>query len=193
MDTWYTFAVVSTPLQPVMARATALLERGQAAAAAQVLSPLLETSHKRSDELIIRSALAEALLLQGDVSQAHTTLGRTPDAVREPLPPVLISTLWRLHGRVAYAKGDQSRAIALQNSALKHADAAHESRSIGLAHYELALCYTKVGDTAIVREHEGRVFAERGERRGLRVTIELAEPARERALRSAEPLAASAL
>ena len=45
----------------------------------------------------------------------------------------------------------------------------------------------------IVREHEGRVFAERGERRGLRVTIELPEPARERALRSAAPLAGSAL
>ena len=44
----------------------------------------------------------------------------------------------------------------------------------------------------IVRVHEGRVFAERGERRGLRVTIELPEPAWERALPSAAPLAGSA-
>ena len=54
---------------------------------------------------------------------------------------------------MAYARGEQSRAIALHGRALKHADAAHDSRAIGLAHYELALCYTKVGDTAIVREH----------------------------------------
>jgi signal transduction histidine kinase len=45
----------------------------------------------------------------------------------------------------------------------------------------------------IVREHQGRVFAERGERRGLRVTVELPEPARERALRPAAPLAGSVL
>ena len=45
----------------------------------------------------------------------------------------------------------------------------------------------------IVREHQGRVFAELGERRGLRVTIELPEPARERAPGSAAPLAGSAL
>jgi tetratricopeptide (TPR) repeat protein len=136
-----------------MARAAAHMERGQAQAAADLLRPLLETSLKRFDELAIRAALSEALLLEGDVAQAQSTLGRPPDAFREPLPPILLSTLWRLHGRVAYARSDQSRAIALQGRALKQADTAHDSRSIGLAHYELALCYTKVGDTAIVREH----------------------------------------
>ena len=30
---------------------------------------------------------------------------------------------------------------------------AHDSEAIGLAHYELGLCYKQVGDTAIVREH----------------------------------------
>jgi hypothetical protein len=37
--------------------------------------------------------------------------------------------------------------------ALKHAELAHDSRAIGLAHYELALCYKQVGDSGIVREH----------------------------------------
>jgi tetratricopeptide (TPR) repeat protein len=36
---------------------------------------------------------------------------------------------------------------------LKHAELAHDSRAIGLAHYELALCYKQVGDSGIVREH----------------------------------------
>jgi hydrogenase-4 transcriptional activator len=136
-----------------MARAGAHLERGQAAAAASVLTPLLENSLKRTDELSIRAAIAEALLLQGEVSQASSILGRAPDAIRESLPSVLLSTLWRLHGRVAYARAEQSRAIALHGRALKQAEIAHDSRAIGLAHYELALCYTKVGDTTIVREH----------------------------------------
>ncbi len=151
--------VVSTPLQPVMARAAAHIERGQASAAAALLSPLLQTSLKRVDELAIRGALAEAFLQQGDVAQASTTLGRSPDALREAIPPVLLATLWRLHGRVAYARGEQSRAIALHGRALKQAQLAHDSRSIGLAHYELALCYRKVGDTAIVREHAGEAAA----------------------------------
>ena len=69
------------------------------------------------------------------------------------MPHVHLSTLWRLHGRVAYARAEQSRAIALHGRALKHAQSAHDSRAMGLAHYELALCYTKVGDVAIVREH----------------------------------------
>ena len=37
--------------------------------------------------------------------------------------------------------------------ALKHAELAHDSRAIGLAHYELALCYKQVGDSGVVREH----------------------------------------
>jgi hypothetical protein len=61
--------------------------------------------------------------------------------------------LWRLHGRITYARGEQSRAIALHTRALKHAELAHDSRAIGLAHYELALCYKQVGDSGIVREH----------------------------------------
>ncbi len=151
--------VVSAPLQPVMARASAHLERGEAAAAAELLGPLLEISQKKADELWVRCALAEALLLQGEVSRASTVLGRTPESLRDSVPPVLLSTLWRLHGRVAYSRAEQSRAIALHGRALKQAQAAHDSRAMGLAHFELALCYTKVGDTTIVREHIGEAAA----------------------------------
>src|SRR6185295_2599306 len=86
-----------------------------------------------------------------DVTQAVATLGRPPE--RDDLPPALLSALWRVHGRVAFAKGDQSRAIALFVRALRQAELAHDSEAIGLAHYELGLCYKQVGDTAIVREH----------------------------------------
>jgi tetratricopeptide (TPR) repeat protein len=47
----------------------------------------------------------------------------------------------------------RSRAIALLGRALRHAEQAHDSEAIGLAHYELGHCYKQVGDTAIVREH----------------------------------------
>jgi DNA-binding NtrC family response regulator/tetratricopeptide (TPR) repeat protein len=137
-----------------MARAAAHLERGQAPAAVDLLTPVLEGSLKKHDELAIRCCIAEAMLLLGDLSQASATLGRAPDTVRDnTLPPVLLSTLWRLHGRVAFGRGEQSRAIALHGRALKQAQMAHDSRAIGRAHYELALCYKQVGDLTIVREH----------------------------------------
>jgi DNA-binding NtrC family response regulator/tetratricopeptide (TPR) repeat protein len=136
-----------------MGRASAHMERGHAAAAAELLAPLLETSLKKEDELIVRATLAEGHLMMGDLAQASTVLGRAPDALRSGIAPVLLSTLWRLHGRVAYSRGEQSRAIALHGRALKQAEIAHDSRAIGRARYELALCYTKVADTTIVREH----------------------------------------
>jgi DNA-binding NtrC family response regulator/tetratricopeptide (TPR) repeat protein len=145
--------VVSGALQPVTTRAAAHLERGHAAAAVDLLAPLLQTSLRKEDEMAVRAGLAEAQLLLGEVSQAAAALGRPPDHLRDTLPPVLRSTLWRLHGRVAYARTEQSRAIALHGRALKHAEMAHDSRAIGRARYELALCYTKVADTTIVREH----------------------------------------
>jgi DNA-binding NtrC family response regulator/tetratricopeptide (TPR) repeat protein len=97
--------------------------------------------------------MAEACLLRDDLNQATTVLGRLPDALRDSIPPARLSALWRLHGRIAFARGDQSRAIALHGRALKQAELAHDSQAIGLAHYELGLCYKQVGDTAIVREH----------------------------------------
>ncbi|MFN8644410.1 MAG: tetratricopeptide repeat protein [Candidatus Binatia bacterium] len=149
--------MISTPLQPVLARASALLDRGRGSAAAELLEPLLQArSLKRVDEFVIRGALAEAWLLRGDPGQASTVLGRPPDQIRDTLPQALLATLWRLHGKVAAARGEQSRAIALHARALKHAEAAHDSRGIGLAHLELVNCYRKVGDHTIVREHSPR-------------------------------------
>ena len=147
--------MANAALQPVIARANTALERGQAASTIDLLAPLLRTpsSLTRDDELGVRVMLAESYLLQGDLAQAGTVLGRSPDTIRESLPQVLHSNLWRLHGRVAFARGEQSRAIALHNRALKQAEVAHDSRAIGLAHFYLGQCYRQVGDMAIVREH----------------------------------------
>jgi hydrogenase-4 transcriptional activator len=143
-------------LHSVVARAQAALERGRGPAAVQLLGPALRSTNlPREDELAARAALAEAWLLQDDLNEAAAALGRPPDTFRDTdiVSAGLLSTLWRLHGRLASLRGDQSRAIALQTRALKCAEAAHDSRAIGLAHYELGHCYRKIGDTAIVREH----------------------------------------
>ena len=130
------------------------MERGRHADAIAVLTQALKSSGLRTeDELGLRCALAEAWLMGDDVSQAANVLGRPPDSSRVDLPPALLSALWRLHGRIAFAKGDQSRAIALFGRALRHAEQAHDSEAIGLAHHELGYCYNQVGDVAIVREH----------------------------------------
>ena len=137
-----------------LARALAALERGRGAEVPPLLQGILRSgSLSREDELSVRAALAEAWLLLDDLTQASSILGRPPDAVREQIPDARLSNSWRLHGRIAFARGEQSRAIALHTRALKHADLAHDSRAIGLAHYELALCYKQVGDSGIVREH----------------------------------------
>jgi DNA-binding NtrC family response regulator/tetratricopeptide (TPR) repeat protein len=141
-------------VQALLGRAAVSLERGRGADAVQMLTAGLRASAlARDDELAVRSMLAEAALLQDDLEQAATALGRPPDTFRDTVPPRRLSTLWRLHGRLASSRGDQSRAIAMHGRALKQAEAAHDSRSIGLAHYELGQCYRQVGDVAIVREH----------------------------------------
>jgi hydrogenase-4 transcriptional activator len=146
--------VPSTSLNALLGRTAALLERGRGAEAAQLLAPVFRSSTlTRDEDIAVRCMLAEAWLLQDDVDQAATALGRTPDALRETVSPGRLSGLWRLHGRLASARGDQSRAIALHGRALKQAELAHDSRAIGLAHYELGQCYRQVGDIAIVREH----------------------------------------
>jgi tetratricopeptide (TPR) repeat protein len=58
-----------------------------------------------------------------------------------------------MHGRLAVARGEPTRGIALLTRALRQADRAHDARCIGLARYELGLCYRRVGEAAIVREH----------------------------------------
>ena len=134
-------------------RAVTALEQGHGAEASSLLVRALKQSGLgRDDQIQIRCALAEAWLLQDDLRQATEALGRPPDA-RERADPARLSDLWRIQGRLAAARGEPSRGIAFLLKAVKQAERAHDSRAIGLAHYELGLCYRQVGDTAIVREH----------------------------------------
>ena len=134
-------------------RALSALEQGHGAEASSLLiRALRQPGLVRDDQIQIRCALAEAWLLQDDLRQATEALGRPPDA-RERADPARLSDLWRMHGRVAAARGEASRGVAFLTKALKLAERAHDSRSIGLSHYELGLCYRQVGDSAIVREH----------------------------------------
>jgi DNA-binding NtrC family response regulator/tetratricopeptide (TPR) repeat protein len=135
------------------AQAVQALEQGRGAEAVNLLLRALKRpGQSREDQLQIRCALAEAWLLQDDIRQANEALGRPPEA-RERMDPAKLSQCWRVHGRLATARGEPSRGIALLTKALAAAERAHDSRAIGLAHYELGLCYRQVGDTAIVREH----------------------------------------
>ena len=145
--------MASSSLQALLVRAGAALERGRGAEAAQMLAPALRSSLNRDEELTVRSMQAEAALLQDDLDAAATALGRPPDTFRDTVGARRVATLYRLHGRLASARGDHSRAIAMHARALKNAETAHDSRGIGLAHYELGLCYRQVADVAIVREH----------------------------------------
>jgi hydrogenase-4 transcriptional activator len=146
--------VATSTVQAALARAASALERGRGAEAVQILLPYHRSGAlPRDDELSVRARIAEAYLLQDDLTQAAAALGRPPDVSKEALPDARLSTLWRLHGRLAFERSEQSRAIALHTRALKYAELAHDSRLIGLAHYELAMCYKRVGDSGIVREH----------------------------------------
>ena len=61
----------------MLARAGAALDRGRGAEAAQIVAPVLRSSTlTRDEELALRSMLAEAWLLQDDLEQAATALGR---------------------------------------------------------------------------------------------------------------------
>ena len=134
-------------------QAVQALERGHGAGAATLLvRALRQPGLTRDQQVQIRCSLAEAWLLQDDVRQATDALGAPPQG-RERMDPARLSDLWRVHGRLAVARGEPSRGIAFLSKALKQAERAHDSRAIGLAHYELGLCYRQVGEMAIVREH----------------------------------------
>jgi hydrogenase-4 transcriptional activator len=193
---------VTSSLSSLLARAAASLERGRGSEAAQLLAPVVRSSTlTREDALAVRSMLAEAYLLHDDLDLAASALGRPPDTFRDTVSAGRLSTLWRLHGRLASARGDQSRGIAHHGRALKQAEAAHDSRAIGLAHYELGQCYRQVGEAAIVREHitkAGSALHAAGDRRHLALvhslsSISLAQIGRcdeaMAALRQAERLA----
>ncbi len=141
------------PGQDLYTQAVQALEHGFGADAASFLVRALKRPGLSRDEQVqMRCALAEAWLLQDDVRQATEALGSPPEG-RERLDPARLSDLWRMHGRLAVARGEPSRGIAFLTKALKQAERAHDSRAIGLAHYELGLCYRQVGDMAIVRDH----------------------------------------
>jgi DNA-binding NtrC family response regulator/tetratricopeptide (TPR) repeat protein len=144
---------VPAPAADLFSQATEALTRGHGADAATLLVRALKQPGLARDEALqVRCSLAEAWLLQDDVRQATEALGQPPGE-RERLHPARLSELWRLHGRLAVARGEPSRAIAFLTRALKQAERAHDSRAIGLAHYELGLCYRQIGESAIVREH----------------------------------------
>ncbi|HEY7500483.1 MAG TPA: sigma 54-interacting transcriptional regulator [Vicinamibacterales bacterium] len=134
-------------------QAVQALDQGRGADAATLLVRALKRAGLgREEQIQVRCALAEAWLLQDDIRQATEALGRPPEA-RERLDPARLSDLWRMHGRLAAARGEPSRGIAFLTRALQAAERAHDSRAIGLAHFELGLCYRQVGDTNIVRDH----------------------------------------
>src|SRR3954465_1450823 len=144
------------PAEDLLRKPTEALQRGQGADAATLLvRAMKQPAASRDEALQLRCFLAEAWLLQDDLRHATEALGKPPQE-RERLHPARLSEMWRLHGRLAIAKGEPSRGIAHLARALKQAERAHDSRAIGLTHYELGLCYRNVGDTAIVREHIGQ-------------------------------------
>src|SRR5689334_17668076 len=68
--------VATVAVHGVLARTQATLERGRGADAVQLLAPMLRPgSLTREDEIAVRAALAEAWLLQDDLTQAAATLG----------------------------------------------------------------------------------------------------------------------
>jgi hydrogenase-4 transcriptional activator len=141
------------PLPETFAKALDALQHGHGAdASALLVRTQKQPGLSRDEALQLRAALAEAWFLQDDLRQATDALGDLPEE-RERLHPARLSEIWRLHGKLAIAKGEPSRGIALLGKALKAAERAHDSRAIGLAHYELGRCYRQVGDTAIVRDH----------------------------------------
>src|ERR1700730_15867249 len=100
--------VPPSSLQAALMRASTALQRGRGPEALQILGPLIRLSLTRADELAVRSALSEAWLRQDDLDQASTALGRPPDTYRDTISSGRLSTLWRLHGRIASSPREQS-------------------------------------------------------------------------------------
>ena len=70
----------------ILGRARAALERGRGAEAAKSLTPLLRSGPSiGTTNWRFAPRLAEAWLLQDDLNQAATALGRPPDTIREPI------------------------------------------------------------------------------------------------------------
>src|SRR5678816_3216409 len=114
MYTSYTPVVAVAQLSSTLARVAAALERGRGTEVPPLLHAVLKSgSLSRDDEFGVRAALAEAWLLQDDLAQASSVMGRAPDTLKEAISDARLANAWRLHGRIAFARGEQSRAIAL--------------------------------------------------------------------------------
>jgi hypothetical protein len=95
---------VATP--DLFGQALQALEQGRGSDATTLLVRAMKRPGLGRDELTqVRCALAEAWLLQDDIRQATDALGRPPEA-RERLDPARLSDLWRMHGRLAAARGE---------------------------------------------------------------------------------------
>ena len=75
----------------------------------------------REEQIQVRCALAEAWLLQDDIRQATEAIGRPPERANASIRPGF-SDLWRMHGRLAGARGEPSRGIAFLTKALKRCE-----------------------------------------------------------------------
>jgi len=116
------------PLPETFAKALDALQHGHGAdASALLVRTQKQPGLTRDEALQLRAALAEAWFLQDDLRQAADALGDLPEE-RERLHPARLSEIWRLHGKLAIAKGEPSRGIALLGKALKAAERAHDSR-----------------------------------------------------------------
>src|SRR5215207_7570481 len=80
----YSRRVATSTVQAALTRAASALERGRGAEAVQILLPHHRSGAlARDDELSVRARLAEAHLLQDDLTQAAAALGRPPDVSKE--------------------------------------------------------------------------------------------------------------
>ena len=141
------------PNPDLYGQAVQALEHGYGAEAASFLVRALKQPGRHRDEQVADPLRAGGgLAAPGRRPAGDRGAGRSAEG-RERLDPARLSDLWRMHGRLAVARGEPSRGIAFLTKALKQAERAHDSRAIGLAHYELGLCYRQVGEMAIVREH----------------------------------------
>ena len=112
-------------LAEIVGHATEALRQGRGGDAAMLLTRALKQPGLTRDEAVqVRCALAEAWFQQDDIRQAADALGAPPEE-RERLHPLRLSDLWRLHARLAIAKGEPSRAIALLGRALKPVSYTH--------------------------------------------------------------------
>ena len=86
--------MATSTVQAALTRAASALERGRGAEAVQILLPHHRSGAlPRDEELSVRARIAEAYLLQDDLTQAAAALGRPPDVSKESLPDSRLSTL----------------------------------------------------------------------------------------------------